>query len=286
MKTSYSQKKIAIISDMAGYGKCALTVSLPIISAFGMACCPIPTAVFSNHTGYPDYYLRDLTEDMPAYIEQWKQLHFSFDGILSGYLSSEQQMDITAEFIRSFRTKDTVVIIDPVMGDHGKTYAAYTFTMCEKMKSLIPYADILTPNLTEACILTDTPYQTHWTRKELTTLGQKLSQHSHAKIVITGIKEQDFLVNLCCEQEKDPVFLRTPKVGKGRHGTGDIFSSILAASAVNGAELSSCVTQAADFIQRCLKHTDDLGVHEPEGVIFEDLLYLLHPYPKQTDMHI
>lgn len=295
--TGYQQKKIAVINDLTGYGKCALTISIPVLSSMGIACCPVPTSVFSNHTGYSSYQCRDLTENLPAYIKQWKSLDLCFDGILSGYLGSEAQMDMVADFIRTFKTRSTVVIIDPVMADHGKLYSAYTPKMCQKMKELICYADILTPNLTEACFLTGTPYKESWEQTELAELAKKLTSFGPSRIVITGIEENSQIANFCYEKGNGGDMIRTAKAGSGHHGTGDIFSSMLAGLAVKGShkpglkknltketlsssegltELLSSVRQAADFIQACLEHTLRLGVKEPEGLIFEDLLYLLH----------
>lgn len=273
--TSNKQKNIAAINDLAGYGKCALTISIPVISSMGIACCPVPTSIFSNHTGYPAVFCKDLTADMTDYIRQWEQLHFRFDGILCGYLASEKQIDIVAKFIKTFKTQSTIAVIDPVMGDHGKLYSAYTPSMCKKMKELIQHADILTPNLTEACILTDTPYQETWETSELMTLIQKLASMGPEKIVITGIEQQKNILNLCFEKKKQPVFISSPRIGTGRHGTGDIFSSIVAASAVKQTEFTDSVQKAADFIQKCLKHTMEADITEPEGILFEDLLYLL-----------
>lgn len=276
MTSTYTQKKIAIINDLAGYGKCALTVSIPIISSMRVAACPIPTSVFSNHTGYPSFYFKDLTDDMIPYMEQWKKLNFSFDGIISGYLGSKEQIDIVADFIRDFKKEHTCVIIDPIMGDHGKTYSAYTPEMCSKMKELVKYADVLTPNITEACILTDTSYKNSWQRKEIIEIAQKLSSAGPSKVVITGISQKTYITNLCFVRDEEPVFISTHRIGTGRHGTGDIFTSMIAADAVNGVEFKESVRKAALFIKKCIQHSIDLGVPEPEGVVFEDLLYILN----------
>ena len=276
MSEKYTQKKIAIINDLAGYGKCALTVSIPVISSMRVACCPIPTSVFSNHTGYPSFHFKDLTDEMTPYMEQWKKLNFSFDGIISGYLGSEHQMDIVAGFIKDFKKDNTIIVIDPIMGDHGKTYSAYTSNMCNKMKELIQYADVLTPNITEACILTDTPYKERWQRKEIIEIAEKLSSAGPSKVVITGIGQKTYITNLCFVKGEEPVFISTHKIGTGRHGTGDIFSSMIAADAVNGVDFRASVKKAALFIKKCIQHSMELNVPEPEGVVFEDLLYLLN----------
>ena len=276
MSNNYTQKKIAVINDLAGYGKCALTISIPIISSMKVACSPIPTSIFSNHTGYPNFHFRDLTEDMVPYIDNWKKLNVSFDGIISGYLGSAQQIEIVANFIKDFKKEHTCVIIDPIMGDHGKTYSAYTPEMCSKMKELVKYADVLTPNITEACILTDTPYKKSWQRKEIIEIAKKLSSVGPSKVVITGINQKTYITNLCFVKEEEPVFISTHKIGTGRHGTGDIFTSMIAADAVNGIDFKESVRKAAHFIKKCIQHSIELGVPEPEGVVFEDLLYMLN----------
>ena len=172
-----SQKKIAVINDLAGYGRCALTISLPLLSAHGLQACPIPTAIFSNHTAFSSFHQTDLTNILYDYVNEWEKLGLSFDGILSGFLNSPEQIDFVIEFIRTFRTPQTVVIIDPVLGDHGHTYRTITPEMCEKMKELAYLADVLTPNLTEACLLADYPYHTEdWNETEMYTLMKRLQK--------------------------------------------------------------------------------------------------------------
>lgn len=161
------QNKIAVINDFSGFGRCSIAVSLPIISQLRIQCCAVPTSVFSNHTGFKEYFFEDYTHNMEKYISNWKKLDLRFKGILSGFLGSRKQIEIVQDFIRDFRTDDTKVIIDPVMGDNGKPYPTYTDDMCMAMKELVKYADILTPNLTEACILTDTPYTPESFRKKI-----------------------------------------------------------------------------------------------------------------------
>ena len=166
--TQYHQKKIAMINDLSGYGRCSITAALPVLAALKIQCCPVPTSVLSNHTGFPVYFFDDYTDKMEPYIEKWKELGLSFDGIVSGFLGSERQIQIVKDMITEFKKPETKVIVDPIMGDHGETYATYTETMCRKMRELAEMADILTPNLTEACILTERPFKKEgWSRKEI-----------------------------------------------------------------------------------------------------------------------
>ena len=270
------QKKIAVINDISGFGRCSIAVSMPIISAMKVQCCPVPTSIFSNHTGFPEFFFDDYTEKMQAYIDNWKKLHLEFHGIQTGFLGSEQQIEIVKQFIEDFCTPHTMVIIDPVMGDHGKTYPTYTPELCQAMKQLVAYADILTPNLTEACILTDTPFhEGHWTMKELEQLAQKLAAQGPEKIVITGVPQKKYVSNLVFEQGGVPKLLRNLRIGSERSGTGDVFSSIIAADAVNHVPFEQSVRKASRFIKKCILRSIELGLPKTDGVCFEEFLTTL-----------
>ena len=266
------QKKIAVINDMSGYGRCSIAVSLPVISKLKVQCCPVPTAIFSNHTGYEHYFFDDYTEKMPEYIRNWKLLGLEFSGIYSGFLGSDAQIDIVENFIRDFRTEQTLVIIDPVMGDYGKAYATFTPTLCKSMKRLVRYADILTPNLTEACILTDTPYKEKWRKKEIRELAVKLMEMGPSKVVITGIVQGSYIANYVCDEKKCEHFLRTIRVGTQRCGTGDLFASIIAADAVNGVDFAVSVKKASNFVKKCIEKSMELEIPVTDGVAFEEIL--------------
>ena len=269
------QKKIAIINDMSGFGRCSIAVELPIISHMKIQCCPIPTSIFSNHTAYESFYFEDFTEHMIPYIEEWKKLNLKFEGICSGFLGSSKQIEIVRNFFRYFKSQNTIVIVDPIMGDDGIPYATYTEEMCRQMKHLIPYADIITPNLTEACILTDTPYKTRWKLKELKTLTEKLEAMGPGRIVITGIPQGSYVANYCYETGREPSIIKTHKVGTSRCGTGDIFSSIIAADAVNGVEFYTSVRKASLFIKKCILKSIELDIPLTDGVCFEEILHRL-----------
>ncbi len=270
------QKKIAVINDISGFGRCSIAVSMPIISAMKVQCCPVPTSIFSNHTGFPEFFFDDYTEKMQQYIDNWKKLHLEFHGIQTGFLGSERQIEIVKQFIEDFCTPHTVVIIDPVMGDHGKTYPTYTPELCQSMKQLVAYADILTPNLTEACILTDTPFhEGHWTMKELEQLAQQLAAQGPEKIVITGVPQKKYVSNLVYEQGGTPKLLRTLRIGSERSGTGDVFSSIVAADAVNHVPFEESVRKASRFIKKCILRSIELGLPKTDGVCFEEFLTTL-----------
>lgn len=277
------QKKVAVINDLSGFGRCALTVMLPVISKLKVQCCPIPTAILSNHTAYPDFYFDDYTERMQGYIDGWKKLKLTFNGIGTGFLGSRRQIEIVSGFIQDFRTENTIVMVDPIMGDGGKAYATYTREMCGEMKRLAAYADIVTPNVTESCILTGTPYhEGTWKKEELLRMARILAGMGPGKVVITGAPQGSHINNFCYEKGESAAkerwtLVEGEKVGETRCGTGDIFSSIILADAVNGVPLEQSVKKAADFIKDCIIESMKMEVPLTDGVCFEEILDRLNP---------
>lgn len=270
-----NQKKIAVINDFSGFGRCSIAVALPIISTLKIQCCPLPTSIFSNHTGFDSFFFDDYTDKMPQYINEWKKLGLQFDGITSGFLGSKKQIEIVTQFFKDFKTKENIIIVDPVMGDYGKIYATYTKEMCEEMKKLVQYADIITPNITELCILTDTPYQEKWKISELEKMTEELAEKGPEKIVVTGIMQKEFIANFCYEKGKSPKILRCHRVGTQRSGTGDVFSSIIAADAVNQVPFDKSVKKASNFIKKCILKSIEMDIPVTDGVCFEELLQTL-----------
>lgn len=271
------QKKIAVINDISGFGRCSIAVSLPIISHMGIQVCPLPTSIFSNHTGFAEYFFDDYTEKMPEYIENWKKLDLRFSGITSGFLGSKRQIEIVKQFIEDFATPETRILIDPVMGDNGKPYATYTKEMCQEMKGLAEYADILTPNLTETCILLNESYPDRpLTQLELFDMAKALGGYGAKKTVISGITQGTYLSNIIYEKGKKPHLVRTKRIGQVRSGTGDIFAAILAADSVNGVDFTDSVKKAAHFIQDCIVATERLNIPQTDGVCFEEVLSRLN----------
>ena len=266
------QKKIAVINDFCGFGRCSIAVSLPIISALKVQCCPIPTAIFSNHTGYDSFYYTDYTHHMDKYIDEWVKLGLHFEGIITGFLGTPEQVKIVKRFFELFKKDDSIIIVDPVMGDGGKLYSTYSPVLAKQMLSLIPYANIITPNLTEACILTDTEYKSDMNEAELFDICVKLSSVGPEKIVISGLDRGEYLENFVYESGKEPHIIRTDKIGECRAGTGDVFSSVIAADVVNGVEFSDAVNHAVLFINKALQRTVELNLPETDGICFEEYL--------------
>ncbi len=267
-----NQKKIAVINDFCGFGRCSIAASLPIISAMKIQCCPLPTSVFSNHTGFESFYYTDFTEYMDAYIDEWAKLDLYFNGILTGFLGSEQQIEIVKRFLKRFKRDNTVTVVDPVMGDYGKLYPTYSPRLAEEMGSLLTFADILTPNLTEACILSGTDYREDMGESELALICEKLIQMGPQKIVISGLVRGEDLENFVFEASKSYTIVREHKVGPCRSGTGDVFSSIIASDAVNGVDFISSVHHASDFVAKVLRRTLELDIPKTDGICFEEFL--------------
>ncbi|MCD7806822.1 MAG: pyridoxamine kinase [Lachnospiraceae bacterium] len=275
-----------MVNDLAGYGRCSLTVALPIVSQLGVQCCPVPTAIFSNHTGYPDWHMTDYSEELPDYLSAWKRLGFSFDGIMTGFLGNQAQADLIRQMIADFKKENTLYLLDPAMGDGGRAYATCGEKIQESMRSLVTLADVVTPNVTEACILTGTSYRPDFTQKELFQMAEKLLNMGPKQVVITGIPCKSFLGNLCITKGEPGVLLRVKKVSQSRHGTGDIFAAILAAELLKHTEtskklvfrqktLTEAVKKASAFVKKCLAVSDACSLPEPEGVCFEKILYQL-----------
>lgn len=269
--------RLAMINDIAGFGRCSTTVSLPVISVMGVQVCPLPTSILSNHLGFPTCYFDDYTRHMREYLQGWEQLQISFDGVYCGFLGSVEQITIVEEFLQSPLFLDeegnrSLFLLDPVMGDHGRAYSTVTPLHCSKMKELAARADILTPNITEACLLTDTPYREEgWTDRELTLLCRNLAGERPVKIVITGLRHHCAYRNYIWENGLRSSY-EAPAAGDSRPGTGDLFASVLAADAINGVDFKNSVKKAADFTAMCIRGSQEAHIPPQEGVIFEKYL--------------
>lgn len=272
------QKKIAVINDFCGFGHCSLAVSIPIISALGFQCCPVPTAIFSNHTGFESFYRADFTEHMDNYTEEWKKLSLKFNGILTGFLCSEKQIEKVIKFIKEFKTEETVTVIDPVMGDNGKLYSSFSKELSKKYHLLLPFADILTPNLTEACILAEMEYAENPTDATLKEICGKIAEKGAKKIVISGIADGEYLKNFVFEGINHVSVIKEHKSVPCRSGTGDVFSSIIAADAVNKKPFAEAVRHASSFVAKTLLETQRENIPKTDGICFEKFLGEINRY--------
>lgn len=267
------QRRIAVINDMTGFGRCSIAASLPILSAMKIQCCPLPTAILSAHTGFPNFFLKDFTPYMKEYMEHWKFLDLEFDGIATGFLGSKEQISEVINFFQLFKTEKNLVLVDPVMGDYGRLYSSYTEEMCNEMKRLVPYADILTPNLTEACRLLDIPYdQADISSAGLLKICKDLSDMGPGKIALTGLQSEGEITNFLYERGRTWKKVLVEKIGKDRSGTGDVFSSVLFGDMINGKDFFSAGKKAADFITKAIRFTIQLDTPENYGLCFEEFL--------------
>lgn len=276
--------RVAAIHDMSGFGRCSLTVAIPVLSAMGVQCCPLPTAFLSTHTGgFTGFTFLDMTEEMPKIAAHWQSLNLRFDAIYSGFLASERQIDIVSDFIRTFRRPDTLVVIDPVMGDDGKAYQTYTPALCSGMARLAELADVITPNLTEAafllgCSYSQLPREEAGLREVVTELGL----HGRRSVVLTGVSLSPGKTGAMCFDAKSgrTETVQADLISHPLLGTGDIFASVLTGALVRGRPLFSAAAQAADFVRACAVHTAAQDLPLREGVDFEPMLGLLtkqHP---------
>ena len=270
---------IAAINDLSGFGRCSLTVAIPILSSMGYQVCPMPTALLSAHTGYPDPQVRDFTADMGAFLAHWDKLGLSFDAVFSGFLGDAAQVEVLAPFMREHKERGTLCVVDPVMADHGRLYAGCKLELVGEMRRLVALADVTTPNLTEACLLTDTPYADMVDEagvadcKHLQSLGERLLALGCASAVITGVHTVDGgLENWLFERDAAPAVVRTARVGKNFAGTGDVFSSVLCGELMQGKSLYTATERAANFVREVTAYTAEMGTPLQDGVMFEPFL--------------
>ncbi len=285
-------KKVAAINDLSGAGRCSLTVTIPILSALGVQACPLPTAVLSNQTGYPHYFIENFTDGMVKVIEQWKKHGFCFDGIYTGFLSDEKQADIIKDFVKEFKREKTIFLVDPVMGDNGKTYPGFNKELIKKLCSLAFDADIITPNLTECCVLLDLDYKSIMKGIEK---GELDMVYNAAKGLLEGQAKTAVITGIpCCENgekiiqnavaDKNGVrFVKGAMIGGSYSGTGDIFSSILCGMIMRGKSIDLAVELATKFVETAVRDTIIEKTDRNHGINFEKFMYMLTDEVKNID---
>lgn len=268
-------KRVAAIHDLSGFGKCSLTVALPILSAAGLEACAMPTAVLSTHTGgIEGYTYRDLTEDLLPFGEHWRSLNLHFDAIYTGFLGSYAQIDLVSTLIDRLKAPDTLVVVDPCMADNGALYRVYTPEMAKGMRRLCAKADVLVPNLTEAAMLLDVPYRPECSREEVEELLKGLCALGCRQAVLTGVSfRPEELGAACYDRESQTLGLAfDQRIAGHYHGTGDVFASALTAALVKGMDLQRAARLAVRFTQGAIQRTKRAGTDERFGVNFEEEL--------------
>lgn len=271
-------KRVMAVHDLSGLGRSSLMAITPVLSVMGVQVCPVPTAVLSSQTsGFNDYTFVDLTDNMPAYLQHWKRLQMNFDCIYSGFLGSVTQISIMEDILQSFAVNDTLVIIDPVLGDDGALYDTMDQNMVECMRHLIGRAHIITPNVTEVQLLLGITLGEPLFAEQLEPFMRQLAQMGPEIVVVTGVHQQNGGRCVCCYQQDQQRYAQIPyqQLPASYPGTGDIFAAVLIGGLLQGRSLLDSIRLSADFI--CYAVTDAITTGEPirDGVQLERNLYRL-----------
>lgn len=269
------QKSVVTIQDISCYGKCSLTVALPVISAMGISCSVIPTATLSAHTAFDGFTFHSLTDDIPKISEHWKKEGLEFDGISSGYLGSIEQIEIISDFIDSFKNKSggrrALVYVDPAMADRGRLYSGFDMEFVKSMKNLCRKADVIAPNITEAALLTGREYlEGGYDEEYISTMLKALTDIGSETAVITGVSYDKKTQGAVSYNRKSGEFTSyfSENMPVQCHGTGDVFSSVFFGAMVLGYDMKESLKIAVDFTVDCIKATIDDKEHW-FGVKFE-----------------
>ncbi len=276
--------RIAAVNDLSGFGRCSLTVALPILSAMGFQVCPLPTALLSAHTGYPHPHIRDFTTDMEAYLRHWDSLSLDFEAVYTGFLGNEEQEAMLQPLLSAARDRGALRLVDPAMADHGQLYATCTPSLVRAMRQLVAFASVTTPNLTEACLLAGEDYHyvlslpTEERSSAVFSIGERLLALGSSAVVITGVPGYDETIGnyVLDGRTRECYRLSVPTVSRSFAGTGDVFSSVLCGELLQGAPLRTAVERTADFVYRVTQYTALLDLPDQDGIVFEPFLNELH----------
>lgn len=265
-------KRILTIQDISCVGQCSLTVALPILSACGIETAILPSAVLSTHTaGFSGFTFRDLTDDMPAIKEHWQKEGIKFDGIYTGYLGSTKQVGYVKDILDTMGKDGSAKIVDPAFADNGKLYPIFDSVYVDAMKTLCPSADILLPNISEACFLADVEYKESYDEDYIKRLLDDLSKLGCSTIVLTGVGYTPEKTGVVVYETGKISYYEHRRIAKGCHGTGDVYASAFTGALVRGRSIFDAAKIAADYTVRCIENTQD----DPEhwyGVKFETAL--------------
>ncbi|MCR4923171.1 MAG: pyridoxamine kinase [Lachnospiraceae bacterium] len=265
-------RKILTVQDISCVGQCSLTVALPILSAAGIETAILPSAVLSTHTaGFTGFTCRDLTEDMPAIMDHWKKEGITFDAIYTGYLGSARQIELVKKMFKELKGKDFVSIVDPAMADNGKLYPAFDQAFVDEMKTLAFEADIILPNITEACCLTDMEYKENYDEAYIDELLKKLRALGAKTIILTGVGYDEKTTGVMVDEPENRQYYKHRRIAKGSHGTGDVYASAFVGAYMRGKTSYQAASIAAEYTVRCIENTVDDESHW-YGVKFEPIL--------------
>ena len=266
-------KKIAVINDISGFGRCSLTAALPVISSLGVQCCPLVTGVYSNQTGYDSFKSVDLTDSMPGFIAEWKKLGVRFDAVITGFITNARQGQIISDFIDDY-SSDALIVVDPVMADDGEIYKGFDDERIAAVKALCDKATVITPNLHELCIIAGEEFRSDLTDDEIKALCKRAKA---PVVIVTGIKRGSTVSTAVLCSNRFKVFT-AERLGNSFSGTGDLLVSYVTASLVNGEEVFTAVKKACAFIEEAIRLTlkeNAPADYYPDGVHFEKLLNIM-----------
>ena len=266
------EKRILTVQDISCVGQCSLTVALPILSAAGLETAILPSAVLSTHTaGFTGYTFRDLTEDIPGIVAHWKKEHIRFDAIYTGYLGSSRQISLVKEMLTELAAENFTGIVDPAMADGGKLYPAFDMAYVKEMRSLCAAADIILPNITEACFLTGMEYREHYDEAYIRALLDALRASGAKTVVLTGVGYTGDSTGVTVAEDGNIRYYQHRRIPKGSHGTGDVYAAAFVGAFLRGKPLFDAASLAAEYTVRCIENT----VGDPGhwyGVKFEPVL--------------
>ena len=273
---------IATIHDLCGYGNCSLAVALPVLSAAGLDALPVPTSILSNHTQYPSFTFLDTTSELEAYFAHWQSLEVPLSGVYTGFLGSTEQIDIIERFFLDW--PDLLKVVDPVMGDQGKPYPTYSQEMCDRMKRLLPFADVLTPNLTEASILLDEDYPGQALDADKgEAICRRLQALTQGAVVLKGMERGDLVWNGILDWDGHYHEVSNPHHAISLHGTGDVFAACITAGLFTGHDLVSTVDFAANLVYDAIVVSERQPGFRERGVSFEPLMGRIVDFCRSTE---
>jgi len=276
MEASKEMKKIAVINDISGFGKCSLTAAIPIISAHKMQCCPLVTGVFSNQTGYDSFEYADLTEYLQSFIDEWKKLGASFDAIITGFIPNSKQGEIIKGFIDDFRQENTLVVVDPIMADDGDIYKGFDEERINAVCALANKADIITPNISELCLLCKEDFSDikgENALKKAKRMAENYAAQNHCSVVVSGIETSENEIATALYDKNGFSVIKSSKIGQSFSGTGDILCSYLTCELLEEKTLYQAAQSACNFIEKAIIRTmKRSSVNYTDGVDFEYLL--------------
>lgn len=279
-------KKVAIIQDMSSFGKCSLTAAIPVLSVMGVQAVPLPTAILTSQTEYPSYFCEDLTSRMTHFTDEWSKMGVAFDGIHTGFVTGKEQIENIFSFLHTFYKEETMLLVDPVMGDRGQLYDVFTDELIGYMKELVKRADVITPNVTECCLLTDLSHdklQMYQTSEDyvaaIEEAGRQLQSETNAKVIITGLNppalsETRFVGNLYMDDSRSYHSLQEYN-GKSYSGTGDLIASVLMGGMMRGQNPVEILQLAEKFLSAAIQSTSEERIPTVAGVNFESYLRML-----------